>query len=127
MKAKGILAFALCMLMVLSLCACGGAKKSGVDVGERSLTHKITDEPLELTYFGKNIDDYSDQSIWVGAADMTNILLKPTISENVTDMDQALALAVAAKNIPDIVYDWKAENFNKYGAQGALIPLNDLM
>ncbi len=127
MKAKRILAFVLCMLMVLSLCACSGTKKSSVDVGERSLTHKITDEPLELTYFGKNIDDYSDQSVWVGAADMTNILLKPTISENVTDMDQALALAVAAKNIPDIVYDWKAENFNKYGAQGALIPLNDLI
>jgi len=126
MKFKKVVAIVMCVLMVAGLCACqdGGAK---VDVGERSLTHKITDEPLELTYFAKNMEDYADQSIWVGAADMTNILLKPTLSENVTDMDQALALAVAAKDIPDVIYDWKQENFNKYGTQGALIPLNDLI
>ncbi len=126
MKAKRFLALVLCLLMALSICACGKTE-TATDVGERSLTHKITDEPLELTFFGKEMDDYADQMIWNGAADMTNILLKPTLSENVTDMDQALALAVAAKEVPDVVYDWKQENFNKYGTQGALIPLNDLI
>lgn len=126
MKAKRIVALGLCLLMVAGFCGCG---KEGAMAGktERSLTHKITEEPLELTLFAKEMEDYADQSLWLGVADKTNILLKPTLSENVTDMDQALALAVAAKNIPDVVYDWKQENFNKYGTQGALIPLNDLI
>ncbi len=127
MKTRRILAFLLCLVMVIAACGCAKTDKAQTAAGERSLTHKITDEPLELTLFAKEIDDYADKSIWLGAADMTNVLLKPTLSENVTDMDQALALAVAAKNIPDVIYDWKQENFNKYGAQGALIPLNDLI
>ncbi len=127
MKAKRIMAIVLCLVMALGMCACGKTQTGTTNTGERSLTHKITEEPLELTFFGKEMDDYADQMIWLGAYDMTNILVKPTLSENVTDMDQALALAVAAKDVPDIVYDWKQENFNKYGTQGALIPLNDLI
>lgn len=126
MKTKRLVAGLMCAVMLLGFGGCksqGGNGKSG----ERSLTHKITDEPLELTYFAKEIEDYSDQSIWQGAYDMTNILLKPILSENVTDMDSALALSVAAKDIPDVIYDWKQENFNRYGTQGALIPLNDLI
>ena len=129
MKTTRILAGLLCLLLVITACGCQGkAKKSGADLsGERSLTHKITDEPLELSFFAKDLDKYKGQMIWEKAFDMTNILVTPTLSENVTDMDQALALAVAAKDIPDIIYDWKQENFNKYGTQGALIPLNDLI
>lgn len=127
MKTKRILAVVLCLLMAISICGCNNTEKTQSETGERSLTHKITDEPLELTYFAKNIESAKDESIFTKAYDMTNVLIKPTLSENVTDMDQALALAVAAKDIPDIIYDWKPENFNKYGSQGALIPLNDLI
>lgn len=125
-RVKRIISVLMCVLMLASLCACKD-KTTNLDSGERSLTHKISDEPIELTFFAKEIDDAQDESVFAEAYDMTNILLKPTISENVTDMDQALALAVAAKNIPDVIYDWKQENFNKYGMQGALIPLNDLI
>ncbi len=128
MKTRRILAGILCLLMIIAACGCTATKKSGADLsGERSLTHKISDEPIELSFFAKDMDEYKGQMIWDKAFDMTNILITPTLSENVTDMDQALALAVAAKEIPDIVYDWKQENFNKYGTQGALIPLNDLI
>lgn len=127
MKTKRLITCIMCILMAVGICGCRQSQSLQGNTGERTLTHKITDEPLELTFFGKEIDDYSDQSIWLGAYNMTNILLKPTVSENVTDMDQTLALAVAAKDIPDVIYDWKQENFNKYGMQGALIPLNDLI
>ncbi len=127
MKAKRILAVVLCLIMALGICACSKTTTGTTGSGERSLTHKISDEPIEMTLFAKDMKEYRDQSIWGKAFDMTNILLTPVLSENVTDMDQALALAVAAKDIPDVVYDWKKENFIKYGTQGALIPLNDLI
>ncbi len=127
MIVKRVLAVVLCLLMTISACACSNSKNVQTDNSERSLSHKITDEPIELTFFAKEIEEARNESIFNEAFDMTNVLVKPVLSENVTDMDQALALAVAAKDVPDIIYDWKQENFNKYGAQGALIPLNDLI
>lgn len=127
MKGKKLLSIVLCLVLLIAVISgCGEQKKSLGDNSERSLTHKISDEPIELTYFAKKLDDYPD-NVFTEAFDKTNILLTPTLSENVTDMDQTLALAVAARDIPDIIYDWKQENFNKYGMQGALIPLNDLI
>ena len=126
MMKKRVLAVILCAVMLVALCGCNEKSQTLSDNSERSLTHKISEEPIELTYFAKKLDDYKE-NVFTEAYDKTNILLTPTLSENVTDMDQALALAVAAKNIPDVVYDWTQENFNKYGMQGALIPLNDLI
>ncbi|MBE7041852.1 MAG: extracellular solute-binding protein [Ruminococcaceae bacterium] len=126
MKCKNLISLFLCGVTVVGLCSCSGSLASHKQ-GERSLTHKICDEPLELTLFAREVEDYSEESVWVGAFDKTNVLLRPILSENVTNMDQALALAVAAREIPDVVYDWNRGNFNKYGAQGALIPLNDLI
>ncbi len=129
MKTKRILAGILCLLMIITACACqGNSKKSNADLsGERSLIHKISDKPIELTYFAPDLVDYRDKNIWVTAFDWTNILLTPTLAESITDHNQALSLAVAAKNLPDVVYCWSQENFNKYGEQGAFIPLNDLI
>lgn len=128
MKRKQLLSIILSLIMLVAvMSSCGGGTENELgDNSERSLTHKISDDPIELTFFAKNIEDYKE-NIFTEAFDKTNILLTPTLSENVTDMDQALALAVAAKDIPDVIYDWKQENFNNYGMQGALIPLNDLI
>ena len=126
MKFKRLISLFVCIAFVAGFTSCN--KIGGLQIsGERSLTHKITDEPLELTLFARKFEAYSEQSVWVGAYDKTNILLKPTLSENVSNMDRELSLAIAAKQVPDVVYDWSRGNFIRYGAQGVLIPLNDLI
>ncbi len=127
MRTKRITAALLCLVIVLGTCACSKPKQTGKHFVAKTLSHKVSDEPLELTLFAKDIESAREECIFPKAYDLTNVLLKPVLSENVNDMDQALALAMAAKDIPDIIYDWKQKNFNRYGSQGALIPLNDLI
>lgn len=126
MKYKRLISFLTCGMLIASLCSC--SKKENLQTNsEKSLTHKICDEPLELSLFAREFEAYNDQNVWIGAYDKTNVLLKPTLPANTSNMDRELALAIAAKEVPDVVYDWSRDNFNKYGSQGVLIPLNDLI
>lgn len=115
----------LAMMMLLS--GCGGDKKTTEfsDSSTRSLTHKITDEPLELTILYQ--PPAQENNIFTEAFDRTNVSLKFELGKNNTNFDQALALAVASKDLTDIVYTYKREAFVEYGMTGATIPLNDLI
>jgi ABC-type sugar transport system, periplasmic component len=142
MKGRKVLALIVCVVFAVSLAGCGGKATNGTSNTEKvanstsstvsttsveeSHTLKISDEKATLSYFGFKLEAYSE-NLFTEAFKMTNVLMEPTLSQNVTDTDQALALAVASKQIPDAVYDWQRENFVKYGLQGALIPLNELI
>lgn len=117
----------LCVAALLGSAGCGKKSQTTTTDENMKLTHKLSDEPVTMTLFARQKEGYETNNVFEEAYRMTNVKLVPTLSQNVTDMDQALALAVAAKNIPDVIYDWRRVNFTKYGMQGALISLNDLM
>lgn len=113
------------MAVMLILSGCSAKEEIVMESGDRSLTHKITDEPLELTIlYGK---PEQDMNVFAEAFDKTNVNLKFELGSNTTDFDQALALAVASKQLTDIVYTYKRASFIDYGTSGAIIPLNDLI
>lgn len=118
----------ICMLAFMMLFSgCSNDKESAnlQDNAQRSLTHKICEEPLELTILYQK--PKSEENIFTEAFDKTNVNLKFDLGTNNTDFDQALALAIASKELTDIVYTYKRGSFIDYGMSGALIPLNDLI
>ncbi len=117
----------LILALMLLLTGCSGDKKTAnlPDNAERSLTHKITDEPIELSILYRG--PKQEENIFTEAFDRTNVNLKFELGENNTDFDQALALAVVSKKLTDIIYTYKRDAFIEYGMSGALIPLNDLI
>jgi len=99
--------------------------------------HQIVDSPLELKIqmnhkrYPRYLEDWP---VEVEARKLTNIHLKDaTIGANArTDENsgktEALNLMMASGNIPDIVGSSRIKDFvNKYGPEGAFIPLNDLI
>lgn len=89
----------------------------------------ITKEPLELTAHIHYKNAYvlsEDWSITNEAARLTNVNLKGTASPMETDSSQAFNLMIASKKIPDLV-GGQRNDINKYGMEGAFIPLNDLI
>lgn len=120
------LALILCIMAVMSGCANDGAvSNSGGNA--KSLTHKASDEPLELSILQTDSYVKREPNVYTEAFDRTNVKLKFELGENVTDFDQALSLAVASKDLTDIIYISKRDRFIEYGMMGVLIPLNDLI
>lgn len=115
----------LALMMLLSGCSGGEQTANVPDDAERSLTHKISDEPIELSILYSKPEQ--EVNIFTEAFDRTNINLKFDLGANNSDFDQALALAVASKELTDIVYTYKRESFIDYGMSGATIALNDLI
>jgi putative aldouronate transport system substrate-binding protein len=133
--------------MILSLTACGD--KTDKTVGDEAASDVtseqtasgqadtkaeepgflISDEPIELTahIHNGNVEVLSDE--WViekKAGEMTNIFLKGTASVNVTDSNDAFNLMIASGEVPDIV-GGSDISLNKYGMEGAFVPLEDLI
>lgn len=117
----------LVLSFVLILSGCANEKKASTALNNdgASLTHKITDEPLELTILQKK--PAREENIFTEAFKKTNVNLKFELGENNTDFDQAVTLAMASKQLSDILYNHKVENFMDYGMSGVIIPLNDLI
>lgn len=118
-----VLAGVLCVGM---LSACGEKQQSAVG-GEGG--GKITKEPLELTihlhYWNTTAFD-DNWEVFRKAGDITNVYLKGTVSKSATDSKQVFNLMMASGELPDIIHTSR-DNVNKYGNQGAFIPLNDLI
>lgn len=127
----------LTLACALALTACGapassgnGSQSSSVEnVATEDRPYLISAEPIELTAHIHYKNAYvlsEDWTITNEAARMTNISLKGTASPMETDSTQAFNLMIASKEIPDLVGGQRNE-INKYGMEGAFIPLNDLI
>ncbi|MBP3360407.1 MAG: extracellular solute-binding protein [Clostridia bacterium] len=129
-KVKRALAYSLAAVFCLmAFNGCSEKKDASEKLEAGSiLDHKITDEPLVLTYFASMPGSYDEENnIFKAAFEHTNVMLKYAISENAGDMSQQLAVAVSSKDMADVIYQSSRSNFVSYGNQGAFIPLNDLI
>lgn len=93
---------------------------------------KIVDEPLELSIHlhWPRAQRYNEEwPVELAAREMTNIHLKDATSgSNSTDSLEAFNLLLAQGDLPDIVGGHLIkDNVNKYGPEGAFVPLNDLI
>lgn len=93
---------------------------------------KIVDEPLELSIHlhWPRAQRYDEAwPVELAAREMTNIHLKDATSgSNSTDSLEAFNLLLAQGDLPDIVGGHLIkDNVNKYGPEGAFVPLNDLI
>ncbi len=93
---------------------------------------QIVDEPLELTVHLHWPRKQSYDETWpveLAAREMTGIHLKDaTAGSNVKDSLEAFNLLLAGGDLPDIVGGHLLKNnVNKYGPEGAFVPLNDLI
>lgn len=143
-KRKKLLAKTVSLLLLCSmlLSACGvqgeapQASSSGAQTSEapgapaqQDTALMASAEPLELTAHIHWGDVYVLNDNWTiekEAAKLTNVSLKGTASEMEVDSKQAFNLMIASKDIPDLVGGHR-DDINKYGVEGAFMPLNDLI
>lgn len=88
-----------------------------------------SEESITLTahiHWGNMFVLNDDWEIIKEAGRMTNVYLRGTASEAESDSRQAFNLMIASNEIPDMV-GGPRNDINKYGIEGAFIPLNDLI
>jgi len=95
-------------------------------------THKIVDEPLELTihmHWPRSQGYDEGYPVERAAREMTNIhLIDRTAGKNSTDHNEAMNLLLAQGDLPDIVGGHRIKDaVNQYGPEGAFVPLNELI
>ena len=122
-----IIAVLCCIIMAFSGCGLKGKNGGCADNSTRSLTHKISEEPLELTFFQSGAYVKQEQNIYSVAFDRTNVNLIFTAGDNITDFSQAMSLAIASKDLADILYAGGTTKINEYAKMEILVPLNDLI
>lgn len=111
----------LCAASMLAACGIGASAEEG--------EYLCSDEPIELTAHLHTNNLYvlnDDWYIMDEAARLTNVALKGTASTMETDSQNAFNLMIASKDIPDVV-GGRLVDINKYGMEGAFMPLNDLI
>lgn len=137
MQTKKMISLLMACTLAFSACASQSASKATsvsaaaapATVATEGQPFLISKEPLELTahLHYKNAYVLSDEwTVEKKAAEMTNVSLKGTASPMETDSTQAFNLMIASKKIPDLVGGQRNE-INKYGMEGAFVPLNDLI
>ncbi|MGD6817437.1 extracellular solute-binding protein [Metabacillus sp. 84] len=107
-------------------------KKENTENEEEKVDHRFraSKKPLEMTihlhYNDGTVIFNDDWSTFKKAAEATNISLKGVAPQISTKSEEAFNLMIASGKIPDFVFE-KKENLNKYGKEGAFIPLEDLI
>ncbi len=140
LKLLKAMAFVLTALLMLSACskpapsssapasqAAGTAASGGSTTAAKNFL--CSDKPITLSahIHWSNVYVLNDNwTITKEAAKLTNISLKGTASPAETDSKQAFNLMIASKNIPDMV-GGNRDSINKFGMEGAFVPLNDLI
>jgi putative aldouronate transport system substrate-binding protein len=92
--------------------------------------HLVSDKPLKLDiHFHQKKFVYSnDWLVEKEAAKITNLSLNNVASMATTNSEEAFNLMIASGDLPDIVGGQSLkEQVNRYGPEGAFIPLNDLI
>ncbi|MEP5758821.1 MAG: extracellular solute-binding protein [Litoreibacter sp.] len=91
---------------------------------------KVVDEPLTLNVHlhDKRFTYVNDWPVEQEAARLTGISLNNVTAGNTTDSNEAFNLMIAAGDLPDIVGGARLkDNVNKFGPEGAFLPLDDLI
>lgn len=127
---KKIIAGIVAMGLSLSLLVgCGGETENGATaVNDEYAQFWASEEPLEMTIFQFNNQPFDDNyPVFQKAAEMTNVTLKGYLAKSISEVDQAFNLMMSSGEIADIVCYSSKSAFFKYGAEGAFMPLNDLI
>lgn len=136
-NANLIKAVSLLAVVSMGFTACGQPTDSSSAAQTTASSSSGTEEesflasetPLELTAHIHWSGVYVLNDDWIiedEAAKLTNVSLKGTASPMESDSKQAFNLMIASKDIPDIV-GGNRDDINKYGMEGAFVPLNDLL
>ncbi|MDF2921192.1 MAG: hypothetical protein K0R57_106 [Paenibacillaceae bacterium] len=143
MKVNNKMKAALCGTVALSmagfmLSGCGGKDKTesagsssapGVTASAQAAGQggKASESPVTLSFHMFSNQPFDDTwAVFGEAAKQTNVSLNSAIAKTVTDKVEAFNLMMASGNIADIVTSTKA-NMDKFGQEGAFVPLNDLI
>ena len=129
MKLKSLIAG---LLLASAFVGCGGEK--GQEQKNETPTKKlegamISEKQKEFTVFGVFLGKAFDGELPVfkKAQELTNIKLKGVASKNQSDEVQSFNLMVSSGKIPDIIAYELTEMLEKFGVEGGLIPLEDLI
>lgn len=133
---KIILFFSVIGLILLAACGGGNNEDNENNEAADNLTESgfpIVNEPLELDVFtGKSLtnvkEDWNDLMIWNEYEEMTDIKLnwEQVPGESLSEKRN---LALGSGNTPDIFYasQLPVSDLLKYGEEGTLLPLGDLI
>jgi putative aldouronate transport system substrate-binding protein len=103
-------------------------KAEKTESGENSTV--VSKDPLEMTihlhYNNGSVVFDDNWETFKKAAEKTNVTLKGVAPKSSTNSEEAFNLMIASGEIPDLVLGTKA-NLNKYGKEGAFLPLKDLI
>lgn len=130
-KRKIFMAVVACALAVFMLAGCGGGN-GGIQPNEavKSLPgYQASAEPLTLTihmHFWSTYVFDDNWPIYKKAAEYTNISLHGTASNASTESEQLFNTMLTSNPLPDIIHG-DTKYLNKAGADGAMIPLQDLI
>jgi putative aldouronate transport system substrate-binding protein len=103
------------------------SEQAGEQTSETN-SFQISKEPLTLSiHLMEGTVMFNDEwPVFAKAAELTNIKLKGTIPKSVSNSDEVFNLMMASGELADIVKTSK-EQFEKYGVEGAFLPLEDLI
>ena len=131
-KWKRAAAFALCGALAAGLCGCGGdTAKKEEHVAFNETGYPIVDEKLTIKVMApnwNNTKEYNEKSLVQELEEKTNIHVEWQYFTG--DASEKLSLAFASKeNIPDVflMADMPANTIDKYGKDGLIIPVEDLI
>lgn len=123
--ATKLLAGALTCALVLSGCGTSGSSAASTPAAESS-GESVSDEPLTLTFFDKNIGAEFSDPVAEEITRRTGVRIE--IQQPTGNPEEKLALMLSGGDLPDIVLmDRRSDIVNKYIAAEALLPLNDLI
>lgn len=115
------------ILALLVLTACGGSETPKKEVSDT----KGSKEKKEMTIFLHSMNRIVYKTDWPVAKELekaTGVTLKGVAPESATNTKEAFNLMMVSGDLPDIVqYEETLTDVNKYGMQGAFMPLNDLI
>ena len=122
-------------MLAATVAALAMAALPGMGNASDDAPYRIVKDPLELTIHMHFRNRYVYDENWPVAQEatrLTGIKLKNVASLATTNSNEAFNLLMASGNLPDIVGGSEVERslkdeFNRYGMEGAFIPLDDLI
>lgn len=121
---------AMFIALTLLFSGCVGPTKESGGTNHKKGEFTISDKLLPLTihmhFFNYCVFD-DEWPIFKEAERLTNVSLKGTASESISDSSQAFSTMIAGGKLADIIHYSMPAELLKIGAQGALIPLEDLI
>lgn len=115
--------------MLLSQAGCTQKKEKTSGQNTKLEGNLISSEPMEMSIFYHERNSFVFDNEWPvfkKAAEMTNISLKSVVPKTTTSSTEAFNLMMAGGELADIIHA-PSIYIQKYAAEGAFIPLNDLI